>query len=213
MLISGHPCPNDCSPLRFWHSPCFCLWPEACLQGGLAALVLLPSGVALALRPITRPRTYVPPLTCSGSLGISWSVGADCFLWDFGSIFLEFYVMLLKQGRLCWHTLAIWERFGRRCWQPCLCCCVWFLPQAWSSPGPGDCSDTEWRHHFLLPPTLSARLAAPHVWMQVNHCEPITIDHAMCASAPSNLRNSLLVSTDRSCEKNPKRPKKANCEK
>lgn len=71
MLISGHPCPNDCSPLRFWHSPCFCLWPEACLQGGLAALVLPPSGVALAPRPITRPHMFREPrnfLKCGGRL-------------------------------------------------------------------------------------------------------------------------------------------------
>lgn len=85
-------------------------------------------GMVLASRNIPRPRAPVIPLTSSGRLWISWSVGADCTHWDFGSIFLEFYVVLLKQGLLCWHTLAIWERFGRCYWQPCLHCCLSFLP-------------------------------------------------------------------------------------
>lgn len=86
------------------------------------------SGVVLVPRRITRPRAPVLPLTCSGRLWISRSVGADCIHCDSGSIFLDFYVMLLKQGPLCWYTLAIWEQFGRYYWQPRLHCCLSFLP-------------------------------------------------------------------------------------
>lgn len=65
----------------------------------------------LASRQITRGRAPLLPLTCSGCLSVSRSVEAGCILQDSGSISLTFYVALLKQGLLCWHTLAIWNQF------------------------------------------------------------------------------------------------------
>lgn len=81
-----------------------------------------------APRQIVRSRDLIFSLTCSGSLFVSWIVEANCILCDVGSILLWFYVALLQQGLLCWHTLPYGNDFGWYGWQPCLHCCLCVPP-------------------------------------------------------------------------------------
>ena len=97
--LSWHSCPCFLPEAHLWNIHCYPLVSCFCLRCGLAS------------RQITKGRAPLLPLTCSGSLPVSWSVEADCILQDFGSIPLQFYIVLLKQILLCWHTLAIWDRF------------------------------------------------------------------------------------------------------
>lgn len=98
--FSWYSCPCLLTEAHLWSIFCHTLVSCFCFRCGLAP------------RQITEGRAPLLPLTSSGSLPASWSVEANCILQDFGSISLQFYIVLLKQILLCWHTLAIWDRFG-----------------------------------------------------------------------------------------------------
>ena len=107
-------------------------------------------GYGLAPRLIIRGRAPILPLQCSVNLSVSSRVDACCILQDFGSFLLQFYVALLKQGLLCWHSGHLGMTVDGTVDSHVYTAVCLFSPSFYNTSGPGDSIHTAKSIFFFL---------------------------------------------------------------